>query len=229
MSEWKQLYAEVIDREPPARLAQRVSTLAAQSPSRPSTGLRLRRVAGVSLAGLLIVAVLGLLFLAAHSRRGAAPAPAGSASADQTLSGGGVQVTAPRGWVRVAPANDAPITDPRTLLVVGTAGVQSRASGCQVAKYDVQPDGAVVVVVGWKPGEGSEGSGSPGQHRTEFLRQLRGVHRPAIECFAGRGTAGDINVNNRNYGVYVMVGDQATSQEVADALSVARSFRVSSP
>ena len=57
-------------------------------------------------------------------------------------------LSVPAGWHRVQAAGDGPVTDPRTLLVVGTAGVRSKPTHCQIAAYRVTIDGAVVVVVG---------------------------------------------------------------------------------
>src|SRR5712671_6214155 len=68
----------------------------------------------------------------------------------QTVRAHGVALTTPVGWHRVASAGDGPVTDPRTLLVVGTAGVVPRQTQCQIAAYRVPARGAVVVVVGWK-------------------------------------------------------------------------------
>jgi hypothetical protein len=47
-------------------------------------------------------------------------------------------------------ASDEPVTDRRTLLMVGTTGVQARSSPCQIATYRLPPSGAVMVVVGWR-------------------------------------------------------------------------------
>ena len=40
----------------------------------------------------------------------------------QRIASHGVQVVVPPGWQQVRPGSDAPVTDPRTLLVVGTHG-----------------------------------------------------------------------------------------------------------
>ena len=132
----------------------------------------------------------------------------------------GVRVVVPSGWMRVTAAGAGPVTDPLTLLVVGTRGVRARASQCQIAGYGVQPIGAVVVVVGWTSlAEG--GSQRPGRWP---LRALISVHRPSFECFNGRGAAAYLVLRGRGYQVNVMVGDRASPARVRQALAVARSF-----
>ena len=68
----------------------------------------------------------------------------------RTVRAHGVALTMPARWHRVSSAADGPATDPRTLLVVGTAGVAPRPTQCQIAAYRVPEHGAVVVIVGWK-------------------------------------------------------------------------------
>jgi hypothetical protein len=79
VSEWKQLYAEVLDREAPAGLSQRIALLAADAQADDAGVGRSRRVAVGLLVGVATVAVLLVLALAAHSRS-SAPAPANSSA-----------------------------------------------------------------------------------------------------------------------------------------------------
>ena len=60
-----------------------------------------------------------------------------------------------QGWAKVDRAPSA-ITDPRTLLVVGTKGTRAIDTDCQVATYRVPVDGAVVVVIGWRESIGGD-------------------------------------------------------------------------
>ena len=142
----------------------------------------------------------------------------GSVGVGAAISANGVQVWAPAGWHRVVPAVAGPVTDPRTVLVVGTSGVRARLTQCQIAAYRLPADGAVVVVVRWKS---ARGISAPG--RTE-LTKLTAVHRPSFECFKGRGAAAQVELRGRVYQVNVLVGDRASKQRIAEALSVARSF-----
>jgi hypothetical protein len=142
-------------------------------------------------------------------------------SGKRTVSIHGVRVTVPAGWQRVEPAAAGNVVDPRTVLVVGTAGVEAQPSRCQIAAYRVQPAGAVVVVVRWKTltsgGGGIERGRAP-------LRRLRRVSRPSFECFGGRGAAVELGLGGHAYQVNVLVGDRASKRRVAEALGVARSF-----
>jgi hypothetical protein len=142
----------------------------------------------------------------------------GAAGVGGVVSANGVQVWAPAGWHRVASAGDGPIDNPRTVLVAGTSGVRARLTVCQIAAYRIPPEGAVVVVVGWKPAKGISARG-----RTA-LATLTSVRRPSFECFEGRGASAQVELRGRVYQVNVLVGDRASKQRIGEALDVARSF-----
>jgi hypothetical protein len=146
-----------------------------------------------------------------------------AASSDRVIAAHGVRVIAPAGWHQVPSAGDGPVTDPKTLLVVGTDGVHPRTSQCQIAAYSLPADGAVVVIVGWKTATSGGGHLKPGRAP---LAALRSVHRPSFECFTGRGAAAQVALGGRAYQVNVMVGNRATAQRIAGALAVARSFNL---
>jgi hypothetical protein len=139
--------------------------------------------------------------------------PAFAATAE-VIRNGGVSLDVPAGWSKVDRAPSA-ITDPRTLLVVGTKGARATDSDCQVATYRVPVDGAVVVVIGWRE--------SIGGASALTLSGLR-LRRSTFECFAGRGAVAQVTRGGRDFQVNVMVGDKADAGTVADALDVARSF-----
>jgi hypothetical protein len=143
-------------------------------------------------------------------------------AASRVVSANGVRFVVPHGWHRVTPWGDASIDDPKTKLVVGTAGVVRRLSSCQITSYRVPAYGAVVVVVGWK----KEGT-TPNRSGRAPLRALRTVRRHTFECFAGRGAAVQVTLGGRVYQVNVMVGDRASRRVVAQALAVGRSFDLS--
>jgi hypothetical protein len=152
-------------------------------------------------------------------------APIGLASSSgRVIAAHGVRLVVPAEWQRIRAANDAPVTDPLTLLVVGTDGVHSRASQCQIAAYRVPHTGAVVVVVGWSS-VASAGGGAPSPGRAP-LKKLVAVRRPSLECFSGRGAAAQVLLRGRPYQINVMVGNRASKRRVAEALTVARSFDV---
>lgn len=134
----------------------------------------------------------------------------------------GIEVVVPTGWRRVRPGSDAPVTDPRTLLVVGTNGVRRRASQCQLTRYRLPPGGAVVVVVGWSSLRAAGGDTSRQGRRP--LKQLTSVRPHLMECFPGRAAVADLRLGAKPYQVNVMVGNRATAAVVSEALMVARSF-----
>ena len=141
----------------------------------------------------------------------------------QTVGAHGVALTIPTGWHRVASAGDGPAADPRTLLVVGATGVIPKPTQCQIAAYRVPAHGAVVVVVGWKTATSGGGRMKPGRGP---LKKLTSVKQPSFECFAGRGAAASLALDGKAYQVDVMVGNSTSAQHVAEALAVARSFRL---
>ena len=145
------------------------------------------------------------------------------AGGDQAIRAHGVALTVPAAWHRVASAGDGPGADPRTLLVVGTTGVIPKPTQCQIAAYRVPADGAVVVIVGWKTATSGGGRMKPGRWP---LKKLTSVKRPSFECFAGRGAAASLALGGRAYQVSVMVGNLASARHIAEALAVARSFRL---
>jgi hypothetical protein len=144
-------------------------------------------------------------------------AAAAVASPGDTARGGGVQLELPAGWAKVSAARAEQADDPRTLLVIGTDGVQAAETDCLVSSYRVPSDGAVVVVIGWR-----DSSGVSGIQPLSGLKLRRGT----FECFAGRGGFAQVTRRNRDFQVNVMVGDRATPEAIEDALAAARSFNV---
>ena len=135
-----------------------------------------------------------------------------------TIAVGGVSVTVPSGWVSVKPAPDPSIQQASPLLVVGTTGAAPRKPHCPVAAYTVPAHGAVVVVLRWSAAEGSKNTGRGP------LAKLVGVKPAPFQCFAGRGAYAAVALGGRLYQVNVMVGDKASTAQIAQALAVARSF-----
>jgi hypothetical protein len=145
-----------------------------------------------------------------------------TSSSGRIIAAHGVRLVVPAEWHRVRAASDAPVTDPLTLLVVGTHGVHSRASQCQIAAYRVPPTAAVVVIVGWSS-VASAGGAAPSPGRAP-LKKLVAVRRPTLECFSGRGAAADVLLRGKPFQINAMVGNRASKQRIAEALTVARSF-----
>jgi hypothetical protein len=78
------------------------------------------------------------------------------------------------------------------------------------------------VVVGWKNLiiSGAQNR-KPGRWP---LKRLTAVRRPSFECFNGRGAAADLVLRAKAYQVNVLVGDQASTRRIENALAIARSF-----
>jgi hypothetical protein len=178
--------------------------------------------------GVACTAVLVVVFA------GSASNPPGATDGNRRLAGrpthtiaaNGVRLSVPSDWAGVKPAVDAPVVDPRTLLVVGTPGVRALHVHCPgVASYHVPALGAVVVVIGWAPGIAA---GGPLPQGRAALDTLTKVHRPMFDCYAGRGAAAGLRLAGRDYQVNVMVGSRATAKRVAEALTVGRSFGLES-
>jgi hypothetical protein len=148
---------------------------------------------------------------------------AAASSGGRIISAHGVRLVVPLTWQRIEPASAGPVTDPRTLLVVGTAGVRARVSRCQVAAYSIPAAGAVVVVVGWTS-VAKAGGKAPKPPGRAPLKKLRAVHRPSFECFSGRGAVAQVLLGGMVYQVNVMAGERVSQHRVAVALTVARSF-----
>jgi len=146
-----------------------------------------------------------------------------SGGGQRVVSAHGIEMMVPAAWTRVVAAGDGPVTDPRTLLVVGTAGVATKPTQCQIAAYHVPTHGAVVVVVGWKTATSGGGRMKPGRWP---LKTLTTVKRPSFECFSGRGAVASLALGGRAYQVNVMVGDLASPTRIAEALAIGRSFRL---
>ena len=143
----------------------------------------------------------------------------------RVVSAHGVRVLVPAGWRQLEPTPSS-ITDPRTLLVVGTAGAGwNLKSVCQVAAYRVPAAGAVVVIVGWRTATSGGGDGEPTGRGA--LKKLVRVSRPSFECYSGRGAAASLTLGRKAYQVNVLVGDRASKAQVGEALAVARSFDLS--
>lgn len=161
---------------------------------------------------LFASAVLALVFIAVANGGGG-----------RAVRAHGVALTMPESWHRVAAAGDGTVTDPRTLLVVGTAGVVPKPTHCQIAAYRVPARGAVVVVVGWKTATSGGGRMNPGRGP---LKALTSAKRGTFECYAGRGAATSLALGGKAYQVNVLVGDSTSAKRVAEALAVGRSFRL---
>jgi hypothetical protein len=139
-----------------------------------------------------------------------------SAVTGDVARSGGVQLTLPDGWSKVA-SRDTRVDDPRTLLVIGTDGVKAIDTDCQVSSYRVPADGAAVVVIGWRDSIGG----------TSLLPlSAMKLRRGTFDCFAGRGAVGRLTRRDRDFQLNVMVGDRASAATIDAAFDAVKSFGV---
>ena len=101
---------------------------------------------------------------------------------------GGVQVTLPTGWSKVARARETRVDDPRTLLVVGTDGVKAVESDCR-----------------WPRTASLRRRRSRRDRLARLGRWLEPpplsamkLRRGTFECFAGRGAVGRLTLRDRD-------------------------------
>lgn len=132
-----------------------------------------------------------------------------------TVRGGGVEVSLPDGWSRIAVGPQSAGDDPRTVLVIGTEGVLAIETECLVSSYRVPLDGAVVVVIGWR-----EPTGTSAFLPLSTMKLRRGL----FACFPDRGAVAQVTRRGLDYQVNVMVGDRASAETIEAALDAARSI-----
>ena len=159
-----------------------------------------------------VLAATAVVVVAAGAASGARPQPGW-----RGIEADGVSVRVPRDWRRVAPADPGPVTDPVTVLVVGTRAVRAKPSACQIASYTIPAGAAAVVIVEWRELTVT----APTSRRDVTTMRVR---PRAFECYGGRGAAAVVRLNGRPFQVNVLVGRRATKRRVADALLVARSI-----
>ena len=143
-----------------------------------------------------------------------------AAAGPTTIAGNGVKISVPAGWHRVEPAPTA-ITDPVTVLVVGTHGLRPRLVPCEVSAYRIPRAGAAIVVVRWRT-ETSGGGRPPRSRRPLFHVVLDAL---GFECRPNhRGGAVELSLGRHAYQVNVLIGDGASQRTVDQALGIVRTF-----
>ena len=74
--------------------------------------------------------------------------------------------------------------------------------------------------------EVSDVGGREVEARSGAAEEVGDGDAPSFECFSGRGAAAQVVLGGKAYQVNVMVGDRASKQRVAEALTVTRSFNL---
>jgi hypothetical protein len=182
---------------------------------------RLRRIQVMRSAGRLVLALLAATLLTGCGGDAETSGPASPTGQGKRVGSAGVTVALPPGWHKATP-HDGAIIDPVTRLVVASAPVGTKSSGCQIASYDFAPTAVAVVVVEW----GTPHSGLP-EHPNQFSRRTIDVQPPpAIECFDGPGGSVQFVEHGRSFGAYLLAGRQATEAAIDQAQQVVNEIEV---
>jgi hypothetical protein len=138
------------------------------------------------------------------------------------VSRAGVTMRLPDRW-RSLPPNDGNVIDPLTRVAIASGPLRATLPGCatQITNYAPRPDGAVLVVVEWKP---SEDAHPPPRPRR--LGEALSLRPGAIECFAAEGGSVHFVEHDRVFGMYVMVGARADERLVEEVRAAADTLRV---
>lgn len=148
------------------------------------------------------------------------------AAGERVVRSNGVRLSIPTAWRVLKPAPAPYISDPKPLLVVGTAGVHGKQkSECPLIAYLVPLHGAAVVVVGWNSLTDAGGHHPPPGRQP--LRALKSVQSGDTQCpFPGRTATAQLWLHRHAYQLTVFVGRRASEPQIQQALAVARSFDV---
>lgn len=130
-------------------------------------------------------------------------------------------VALPSGW-HTTSWDDGHVVDPLTRVVVASAPISQRATGCQVARYAFADDAVALVVVEWE---------EPGVVRrprpSRFTSaKLPAQPPPAVECFDGPGGTVQFHDGGRAFGAYLLVGREARPELADEARAVLDTLRV---
>jgi hypothetical protein len=135
----------------------------------------------------------------------------------------GVTLALPEGW-QALPARDGNIVDPLTRVAITSGPLREPVPACetQVTRYAPQADGVSVVILEWK----APYDGTPPRRPPSFDRDALPLRRGDAECFAGDGGIVQFIERGRVFGVYVLVGERAEPDLVADARGALETLRV---
>jgi hypothetical protein len=134
----------------------------------------------------------------------------------------GVGIELPEGWHPLN-ADDGNITDPLTQIAIASGPLRGGgACDTQVTRYAPDRENVALVVLEWKTADGA----LPPPRPAEFDRDTLRLRDGEIECFRGDGGTVQFVENGRVFGVYVLVGEHADDDLVADARAALETLRV---
>jgi hypothetical protein len=125
----------------------------------------------------------------------------------------------PPSWLRAGP------TDPVTRLVVASAPIHWRDTGCQIASYAFSMRAVAIVIVEWRRDFG--GVRYERRPRRFTAANLPVSRRPTFECFDGGGGSIQFADHGRHFMASILLGQDAPPALAVEARSVLDSLRVS--
>jgi hypothetical protein len=141
--------------------------------------------------------------------------------------GAGVTVELPAGWHALPRSFLAagPYADPLTRVVVASAPIAWRGTGCQIASYAFSQRAVAIVVVEWRRRyPGVRYAPRPARFTAANLPVVRG--RPVFECYDGGGGSIQFADHGRHFMASLLVGRRAPARLVVRARSVLDTLRV---
>jgi hypothetical protein len=138
----------------------------------------------------------------------------------------GVTLVLPEGWQALV-RDDGNIVDPVTRIAIASGPLRDPVPDCetQITRYAPRRDGVSVVVLEWSEPSNGELPLRP----TIFDQQALPLRRGEIVCFQGDGGAVQFETRNRTFGAYLLVGEQADAELVAEARRALDTLRIERP
>jgi hypothetical protein len=139
---------------------------------------------------------------------------------------GGVTIALPHGWHAVPQVwfHSATYPEPVTRIVVASAPIHWKDTGCQIASYAFSKRAVAIVVVEWR--RSAPGTRYPARPERFTAANLRVRPPPALECFDGAGGSIEFDDHGRHFGAYVLLGRDAPAALAVRARAVLDTLRV---
>jgi hypothetical protein len=136
----------------------------------------------------------------------------------------GIKLTLPGSWVSVAPADlPRPFESPLARLLVGSAPIRQDHTGCKFFTFAVAPESVALLVVEWVDGDRT--LKLPPRPRRFTIANVGIRRRHAVECWVGGGGGTSFVDHCRRIGIFVLLGRNATTAHISQALRVLDSLR----
>jgi hypothetical protein len=139
--------------------------------------------------------------------------------------GAGVTVALPRGWHAVPQVwfHSATYPEPVTRIVVASAPIHWKDTGCQVASYAFSKRAVALVVVEWRRWRGTRDQPRPRRFTAANLPVTRAR---TFECFDGGGGSIQFADHGRHFMASILLGRDAPPGLAVKARAVLNTLRV---